>query len=585
MPDMTNRTFGEISLQKDATGAPVWVISRMEPHVIIRFKHMFPRIAKTAVPPFTLPRDSMIEADLWWFMLRYALAISTADRRLMFKGDREYRQQQSEMETILLPTHTVPQHARIREGQILRRYQSQAVELLRRRRSLLCGDEGGLGKTYTAAAFLATEPASLPAAVVCDPHMCLQWAGKTSAFTTLTTHVVKQGTPYDLPPADIYIFTFSKLNGWGPIFTSGFFRSVVYDEPQSLRRGTETAKGKAAAILSKHVLYRLGLTATPIYNLGSEMFEVMQFIDNAVLGSREDFHREWVKADGTIADPKALGTFLREQHAMLRRLKSDVGLELPKVSRIVEYVDHDAKAVASIEDLARKLAIKASTGDYLERGRAARELDIMVRQATGVSKAKSVAQFVRLMVEAGEPVIVAGWHREVWRILCSELDSAGIRWSMYTGSESDVQKNHAKEQFIAGGTDVLLLSLRSGAGIDGLQHRCSVVVFAELDWSPGIHQQVIWRIDREGQNKPVTAFFLVSEDGSDPPVMDRLGIKSSEAQQIVDPHLGLQKANDDMSNLRRLVNFYLAKMGKPLVQDVDIEVGAAQDALELSHQA
>lgn len=83
------------------------------------------------------------------------------------------------------------------------------------------------------------------------------------------------------------------------------------------------------------------------------------------------------------------------------------------------------------------------------------------------------------------------------------------------------------------------MSVRSGAGVDGLQARCAMGIFGELDWSPGIHQQCIWRLDREGQKNPVTAFFLVTDDGSDPPMKDVLGIKASESQHIVDPHLGV----------------------------------------------
>ena len=60
----------------------------------------------------------------------------------------------------------------------------------------------------------------------------------------------------------------------------------------------------------------------------------------------------------------------------------------------------------------------------------------------------------------------------------------------------------------------------------------------------------------------MTAFFLVSEEGSDPPIMDVLGIKASEAHQIVDPHLGVQKVDDDTSNLGRLVERYLQKVSK-----------------------
>ena len=287
------------------------------------------------------------------------------------------------------------------------------------------------------------------------------------------------------------------------------------------------------------------------------MHNVMQFIDETVLGPYADFEREWTDNHGRIPDPKALGTYLREQHVLLRRLKSDVGQELPKVSRIVEYVDYDAKTVQSIEALAHSLAIRASTGAFVERGQAARELDMMVRQATGLSKARAVAQFVRLLVEAGESVLLLGWHRAVYDIWLEELKD--YQPAMYTGSETAAQKHREKQRFLSGDTPIQIMSLRSGAGIDDLQHRCSVAVFGELDWSPGIHQQVIWRLDREGQLYPVTAFFLVCAEGSDPPIMDVLGIKASEATQIVDPHLGVQKTDDDTTNLRKLVERYLSK--------------------------
>ncbi|EGQ61003.1 putative helicase, partial [Acidithiobacillus sp. GGI-221] len=205
----------------------------------------------------------------------------------------------------------------------------------------------------------------------------------------------------------------------------------------------------------------------------------------------------------------------------------------------------------------RALAIKATTGSFTERGSAIRELDIMVRQATGVAKAKAVAQFTRLLVEAGESVLLVGWHRAVYEIWQEELKD--LSPAMYTGSESASQKNREKDRFLSGETSVLIMSLRSGAGLDGLQHKCSVVVFGELDWSPGIHQQVIWRVDREGQNAPVTVFFLVVEDGSDGPIMEILGLKASEAHQIVDPFTGPEMADRDNSRLQALVQRYLGK--------------------------
>lgn len=548
------RTYGTLQL---IDGGAAWEMAALEPHVAIRMKQLFPRVPKQSTGPFRFPRDPMHCADLDWFLSRYPLAMTEQDRKALVDGKLAFDLQQAEMERILLPDYMAPPLMGLREGQRVRHYQSQAVELLRRRRTQLLGDEGGLGKTYTAGAFLCSEPDALPAAVVCDPHMQKQWQDKLTTFTTLRVHLIQKARPYDLPPADVYVFRISQIGGWVDIFDTGFFKAVVYDEPQSLRTGDSTSKGASAKVLSRHASYRMGCTATPIYNYGIEMWNVMQFIDDTVLGSYADFCREWVDNSGRIADPKALGTYLREQHVMLRRLKSDVGLELPKVSRIIEYVDYDAKTVQSIEALAHRLAIRATTGTFVERGQAVRELDMMVRQATGLSKAKAVAQFVRLMVEAGEPVLLVGWHRAVYDIWLREL--ADLRPAMFTGSETAGQKNKEKDRFMSGETDVMIMSLRSGAGLDELQHRCSVVVIGELDWSPGIHQQIIWRLDREGQTNPVTAFFLVSDEGSDPPIMDVLGIKASEAHQIVDPHIGIQKTEDDTANLRRLVERYLEK--------------------------
>ncbi len=124
---------------------------------------------------------------------------------------------------------------------------------------------------------------------------------------------------------------------------------------------------------------------------------------------------------------------------------------------------------------------------------------------------------------------------------------------------STSQKNAAAEAFMSGKTDLLVISLRSGAGLDGLQARCCTVVFGELDWSPGVHHQVIGRLDREGQTRPVTALLLVAEDGSDPPMMEVLGLKASEAHQVIDPFAAAPEVETDRSHIQALVRRYLDK--------------------------
>lgn len=525
------------------------------PHVALRLKQLFPRVPKSQTDTFVFPHDLMHCADLAWFISRYPLRMSPADAATLAAGQGLFEQQQASLEEILRPDYAPTRRAGLRPGQTLRPYQGQAIDLVLARRSLLLGDDVGLGKTYQAAGMML-DPAARPAAVVVQTHLPEQWGEKLAQFTTLSTHLIRGTRPYNLPPADVYVFKYSQLLGWIDTFSDGFFKSVTFDEIQELRTGGNSGKGRAAQELANYADVRLGLSATPIYNFGAEIWNIMQAIEPSILGSHADFLREWTDGDKRVKDPKALGTFLREQHVFLRRTKRDVGQQMPPLNTIIEEVDADQQALRSVETLARQLAMKTTSGSFFERGQAGRELDILVRQATGIGKARHVANYCRLLLDADMPVMLMGWHRSVYEIWLREL--AEFSPVMYTGSETARQKADAKNAFLRGDTNLFIMSLRSGAGLDGLQRRCSTVVFGELDWSPQVHQQVIGRLLREGQEEQVTAIYLNSDDGSDPPMVELLGLKASQASGIIDPMAPLSIQHTDKRRIQALAEQFLA---------------------------
>jgi hypothetical protein len=439
-----------------------------------------------------------------------------------------------------------------REGFVPHPNQARAIEVARLRRRLLLMDDVGLGKTESALGTIAAAD-SLPAAIVVQPHLATQWAQRCKLRTHLRPHVIEVTRPYPLPEADVYIFRYSNVHGWVDVAATGKFRSVVYDEIQELRHGGLTEKGKACAVFSEHAELRLGLSATPIYNQGAEIWDVMQFIEPGALGSYNEFLREWCGVKGVVTEPEALGTYLREQHLVLREVRSG-----RPVNTIVREVPYDEKVEAQSAALARQLALTVMRGTFVERGQAARELDLLLRQITGVAKAKHVAAFVRLLLEAGTPVVLAGWHREVYDIWLEEL--AEFKPVMYTGSETTKHKDEAKRAFCAGETDLFIISLRSGSGLDGLQQRCSTVVIGELDWSPQVHAQLIGRVDRPGQTaEECTAIYLHADGGSDPLMVSLLGLKASQSAGIVDPLRGVATVYSDESRIRQLAEAYLSR--------------------------
>jgi hypothetical protein len=133
-------------------------------------------------------------------------------------------------------------------------------------------------------------------------------------------------------------------------------------------------------------------------------------------------------------------------------------------------------------------------------------LDALVRQASGLAKAPHVAAFVALVLQSQQRVVLFGWHRAVYDVWMEALKDYQPR--LFTGTESTKQKDEAIKEFREGSCRVLIMSLRAGAGLDGLQSCCSTLVFGELDWSPGVHGQCEGRMDRDGQKESVTAYYL-----------------------------------------------------------------------------
>ena len=166
-----------------------------------------------------------------------------------------------------------------------------------------------------------------------------------------------------------------------------------------------------------------------------------------------------------------------------------------------------------------------------------------------------------MLIESGEPVVLFGWHRAVYQIWLSKLKQYNP--AMYTGSESPTQKAESARRFIEGETPLLIVSVRAGAGLDGLQTRTRIGVVGELDWSPGVIEQNIGRFHRDGQSKGSLVYFLVAEEGSDPIMSEVLGVKREQADGIVNPDGAGSRDIFDASGtqIQKLAVDYLTRKG------------------------
>lgn len=553
------RTYGRLSYQAKHDQ---WLIESIEPHVAIRLKQLFPRISKSRSAPFRLQGTSDVAADLEWFLTRYPMDMKGADRQRLNDQSQRFFKDQAEAERILAPSAKPRHRVGLMPGQIQRDYQAVATSLIEQVHSLMLIDDIGLGKTYEGLS-VGLIPGALPMVVVVEPHLQEQWAEKAASYIDLRIHSVKGTKPYSLPDADIYIVKYTQLAGWVDVLSQGWVKAIVFDEVQQLRRGTESAKGAAAASICAAIDIRVGMTATTIYNYGIEIFNIADMIRPGCLGTKAEFQREWCTTDnqgkGIVKDPDALGMYLREIHMVLRRSKADVGQEARQLKPDLQWVEPNQKLVQENEELAVSLAMTTLTGDFKTAGVAARDFDMKMREMTGIAKARAVAAYVKMVAESGQKVLLFGWHREVYRIWAEELADLKVVW--YTGSESPAQKAKNKQAFIDGEADVMVMSLRSGAGTDGIQHVCSTVIFGELDWSPQIHKQCVGRLDRDGQLEEVFVIYVVTNYGSDPVLIDMQGLKSGQNQGITDPGKKERDFQQAPDRIKILAKAYLKAQG------------------------
>ncbi len=520
-------TFGTLSFNRRRK---CWMI-KADPYVTELAKRLFPGsgASKRGIAYFSDNPRSI--GDCSWLMQRYPLKVADRDKKRWEDALEKARERYKRLNFLHHSVKKLPVKKGSFEGTLMPFQEEGAAWMYYTKRGLLA-DEMGLGKTVQALYFAAASRL-FPALIVVPSHLVLNWESEINRFLKIDgkvpeIHIIKGLKPYKLPEAKIYIIHYLLLRGWKHALPDYFFPLVLFDEIQELRHsGTE--KYSAASLISSSSERVFGLSGTPIYNNGGEIWNVVNIIDFNFLGSWETFTREWCYGYGNniVAKPELLGNFLRREGMMLRRTKNQVLPELPEKRRLVQRIDTDSALYkALMEPVIQKLKIWYENKSLTPQERVLLEGNISQgqRQATGIAKAPYVAQFVRALVEDGEKVLLFAHHHAVMDIYKRDLKS--LSPVFITGRENESAKQKSVERFMQGRSNLACVSLRAAAGLN-LQ-RASCVVFGELDWSPAVHSQAEDRAHRIGQKDSLLCYYLVAPKGSDADIQDALGLKVSQ---------------------------------------------------------
>lgn len=571
---------GRISIRENQ------LVIEAPPHVSIRLRRLFGGAQRYKAGVFHLAATPEHAYDLEWFRERHPMDVEPGN-------EPRFRELVATHEKKLAAIAAIDAEGYVpREFELAipaREYQRLDAELALQTGGLLIASDLGSGKTVSCICAL-TAPGVLPAVVLTMTHLVRQWERELKRFApSLRVHRLRSSRPYafndiriEMDPTtkkrrvvkyngipDVILCNYEKVHGWVEVL-AGSCRTMIADEAQAFRHDG-TRKYDAGKALAEAVDLRIAATATPIYGHGHEIFNVMEIVAPGQLGTWREFLDEWCgevddKGRAMVRDPAALGSYLRSAGLMVRRTRKDIGREIPDLTVVRHEVEADQTAIDRVADDVAELArrIIDRIGAPIDRMQAARDIDYQMRQATGIAKAGATVEFVRLLVESGESVLLGGWHHAFYDLITSAFERLGIPYALYTGRESDAQKEDARQRFIDGTAKVLIMSVRAGAGLDGLQFVCRTAVVAELDWSPQVVHQFVGRIHRDGQADKVMAYILSTDCGSDPVILDALGIKEAQSHYLLNPDASgmpeFQGASDD--HIRRLAEDVLKRRGR-----------------------
>jgi SNF2 family DNA or RNA helicase len=378
-------------------------------------------------------------------------------------------------------------------------FQKEGLDfLMKSSGNALLADEMGLGKTVQTLSYAATEKQTFPILVVAPLVTLNNWEREIAKFLKKKSRngrilesespsvtIIRTGKSKELPKTDIYIINYELLFKRNDDLSKIGLKTIVCDEVHNLRSKT-TQKYKAVKKLAAlpSILYRIGLSGTPIYNRGSEIWPIIDIIKPGLLGSFKEFCEYFCyvndKGKAIVLENKRAS--LRnelQKHVMLRRKKSDVLKELKDKVRYKEVIAADTdyyleeldkiwtKVEAEQKDAETEFSKSASYHRAIQSE----------RQIAGIAKVPHVINFVKNIMEIEESVVVFCHHKVIHRLLHDNLQEFSP--VSIIGGQTDSTRQSEIDKFQRGESKLMIAGIRAGnVGIN--LTRAKYVIFAEF---------------------------------------------------------------------------------------------------------
>uniref|UniRef100_A0AAQ5X5D9 Chromodomain-helicase-DNA-binding protein 1-like n=1 Tax=Amphiprion ocellaris TaxID=80972 RepID=A0AAQ5X5D9_AMPOC len=431
------------------------------------------------------------------------------------------------------------------KGIQLRPYQLDGVQwltqCLNNQQGCILGDEMGLGKTCQTISLLVYMSGALgkkgPFLVLSPLSVMENWRKELECFAPSLVVLCYKGdkdrraeiqretnsqdfnvllTTYELCLKDA-----SFLKRWK-------WKVLVVDEAHRLKNQNSLLH---KTLTEFSVGFRVLLTGTPIQNNLQELYSLLSFIQPSVFTA--DDVDSFVNSYSNVQSQPALAAELQSvlEPFLLRRVKSEVAVDLPKKTELVVYHGMSAlqkkyyKAVLT-KDLeafgneqgskTRLLNIlmnlrKCVDHPYLFDGVEPEPFEMGEHLVEASGKLFLLDSMLAFLHKGGHRVLLFSQMTRMLDILQDYMEYRDYSYERLDGSVRGEERNLAVKNFSSKDIFVFLLSTKAG-GVGMNLTAADTVIFVDSDFNPQNDLQAAARCHRIGQNRPVKVIRLLARD-------------------------------------------------------------------------
>lgn len=432
----------------------------------------------------------------------------------------------------------------------LRNYQKEGVKwldyLYQNNMGGCLADDMGLGKTLQTITMLTRvyPHETMPSLIVMPRSLLFNWQDELKKFAPQLTYYIYYGQQRDLKEAcqhQLVLTTYALVRNDIEQFRQVEFHYVILDESQNIKNLASQATQAVMLLQGKH---RIALSGTPIENNLSELYSLFRFLNPAMLGSADEFNKQYAYPIQRDNDKEITESLRRKIFPfMLRRLKKDVLKELPDRMEQTLYVEMDDDHRRFYEE--RRLYYQTLVGNSIASQGIEKSQMVMFQALSELRRIASVPESlsdgsiaspkIPLLCEQVEELVAAGHKVVIFfnfiagiELVGERLTETGIDYATMTGSTRDRRAVVERFQNDAG-CRVLLMTLKTG-GVGLNLTVADTVYIVEPWWNKAAEEQAINRLHRIGQKAKVMSYALITRDT----IEEKIRLLQQQKQDLAD---------------------------------------------------